>query len=209
MYLFVGARYPWLLLGKLILTNTNCAPDLFKSDIAAFFSLSQLPLYWKQASLFIFLSSLDQAFLKWFMSFADHFLQTGLLSCHAFMQVPHTSCVSVRAWPKELLLLLLLFKSVSDSCGMLLTWILTAPLVPAELLAVWALNCLKVTFILLFLFCWRLAHLPHWVPKGSCHRLSTGRRFFRLPSLIPHRKAAEQIVLLSCAKVYRIRVLHL
>lgn len=103
-------------------------PCPFQIWHTCFFSLSQLPLYWKQASLFIFLSSLDQAFLEWFMSFADHFLQTGLLSCHAFMQVSHTSCVSVRAWPKELLLLLLLFKGVSDSCGMLLTWILTASL---------------------------------------------------------------------------------
>lgn len=100
--------------------------------------------------------------------------------CHAFMQVPHTSCVSVRAWPKELLLLLLLFEGVSDSCGILLTWILTASLVPAGLQDVWVLNCLKVTFILLFFFCWHLALLLHWVPKGSCHRLSTGRRFFRL-----------------------------
>lgn len=131
-------------------------------------------------------------------------------SCHAFMQVPHTSCVSVRAWPKEpLLLLLLLFKGLSHSCGTLLIWILTASLVPAGLQDVWVLNYLKVTFILLFFFCWRLARWPHWVHKGSCHRLSTGRRFFRLPSLNPHRKTAKQVVLLSCAKLYRIWVLHL
>lgn len=128
---------------------------------------------------------------------------------HAFIQVPHTSRVSVRAWPKELLLLLLLFKGVSDSCGTLLTWILTASLVPAGLQDVWVLNSLKVTFILLFVFCWHLAHLPHWVPKGSCHRLSTGRRFFRLPSLTPYGKTAKHIMLLSSAKVYRIWVLHL
>lgn len=128
---------------------------------------------------------------------------------HAFIQVPHISCVSVRAWPKELHLLLLLFEDVSDSCGTLLTWILTASLVPAGLQDVWVLICLRVTFILLFFFCWHLAHLPHWVPKGSCHRLSTGRRFFRLPSLTPYRKTAKHIMLLSSAKVYRIWVLHL
>lgn len=122
--------------------------------------------------------------------------------CHAFIQVPHTSRVSVRAWPKELLLLLLLFEGVSDSCGTLLTWILTSSLVPAGLPDVWVLNCLKVTFILPLFFCWHFARLPHWVPKGSCRRLSIGRRFFRLPSLNPHRKTAKQIMLLSCAKVY-------
>lgn len=37
IYLFVGARCPWLLLGKLILTNTNLILDLSKSDVSAFF----------------------------------------------------------------------------------------------------------------------------------------------------------------------------
>lgn len=45
IYLFVGARCPWLLLGKLILTNTNLILDLSKSDVSAFFSLGLLPLY--------------------------------------------------------------------------------------------------------------------------------------------------------------------
>lgn len=120
-----------------------------------------------------------------------------------------TPAVSVRAWPKALLLLLLLFRRVSDSCGTFLTWILTASLVPPGLWDVWVLNCLKVTFILLFFFCGHLACVPHWVPKGSCHRLSTGRRFFRLPSLNTHRKIFKQMMFLSCAKVCRIWALHL
>lgn len=61
---------------------------------------------------------------------------------HASMQVSHISHTSVRAWPKELLLPLLLFVGVSGSGGMLLTWILTAALLPAGLQVAWVLTAL-------------------------------------------------------------------
>lgn len=53
-YLLTDGRCPWLLHGKLILTNANLTPDLSKSGMSAFLLL---PLYWKQVLLFIFLSS--------------------------------------------------------------------------------------------------------------------------------------------------------
>lgn len=124
-------------------------PDRYKSYPwpfqvwhSGFFSLGLLPLYWKQTFLFIFLSSLDQVFLKWLMSFADNSLQTGLLSLMP-LQVPHTSRAPGRAWAKELLLPLLQFVGVSGSGGALLTWILTAFLLPAGLRAAWVLTALK------------------------------------------------------------------
>lgn len=122
------------------------------------------------------------------------------------MQVPHSNHASVRASPKELLLPLLLFVGVSGSSGTLLTWTLTASLLPAGLQAVWVLTALKSHFAL---FCaGYLAHVLHWVPEGSCQRIYARRRFCRVPSLNPHRATVRQIVPPSRAKVYRIWVLH-
>lgn len=154
-FFFTDGRCPWFLHRKLILINTNLTPDLSKSDISAFLLL---PLYWKQAFLFIFLSSACHLYLRPFQSdswaLLAAFWKQGPSQVCLHTTAPHQLCRRVATWGAALTNPLF-FAGVSASSGIMLTQIITAFLLPTGMWTVWVLAGLELCWFALL--CWLLS----------------------------------------------------
>lgn len=168
-FFFTDGRCPWFLHRKLVLINTNLTPDLSKSDISDFLLL---PLYWKQASLFIFLSSSCHLYLRAFQSdswaLLAAFWKQGLSQLCLHTSAPHQLCRRVATWGTALTDPLL-SAGVSGSSGMMLTQIITALLLPAGL---WIVGACWLRVVLILFFCaGYLVNLLYWLSKGLARHI--------------------------------------